>query len=47
MSTATMQTVDADRTSFVDIDMLTRDLDIELFVVTSHSHTICVFDPTT
>lgn len=29
----------------VDIDMLTRDLDIELYTVTSHSHTVYVFDP--
>jgi antirestriction protein len=29
----------------VDIDMLTRDLNIELYTVTSHSHTVYVFDP--
>jgi antirestriction protein len=29
----------------VDIDMLTRDLDIELYTVMSHSHTVYVFDP--
>lgn len=30
----------------VDIDMLTRDLDIELYTVESNHHTIYVFDPT-
>ena len=30
----------------VDIDMLTRDLDIELYTVGSDHHTIYVFDPT-
>jgi antirestriction protein len=29
----------------VDIEMLTRDLDIELYTVTSHNHTVYVFDP--
>ena len=29
----------------VDIDMLTRDLDIELYTVESDSHTVYVFDP--
>ena len=29
----------------VDIDMLTRDLDIELYTVKSDRHTVYVFDP--
>ena len=29
----------------VDIDMLTRDLDIELYTVDSDRHTVYVFDP--